>query len=36
MLTAPLRNRSQTHLPGYVADRQKLADAGAEVVVCVR
>ena len=25
----------QTHLPGYVADREKLKEAGAEVVVCV-
>ena len=24
----------QTHLPGYVSDREKLAAAGAEVVVC--
>ena len=26
---------SKTHLPGYVADYDKLKDAGAEVIVCV-
>lgn len=25
----------QTHLPGYVSDREKLKEAGAEVVACV-
>ena len=26
----------QTHLPGYVSDAEKLKEAGAEVVACVR
>lgn len=25
----------QTHLAGYISDHEKLASAGAEVVVCV-